>query len=65
MSLQNLKVPSVDTFFLHWPDRSTPIEETLSAVQELYTSILHYKKNFTGIFCNVFYRKEIQRVWRM
>ncbi|XP_065903166.1 aflatoxin B1 aldehyde reductase member 2-like isoform X2 [Dysidea avara] len=37
MSLQNLKVPSVDTFFLHWPDRSTPIEETLSAVQELYT----------------------------
>ena len=37
-SLESLQVPSVDLFYLHWPDHETPIEETLSAVQELYTS---------------------------
>ena len=39
MSLHSLQVPSVDIFFLHWPDHKTPIEETLSAAQELYTSV--------------------------
>jgi len=40
MSLQSLGVQSVHTFYLHWPDQSIPIEETLSAVQELYVSML-------------------------
>jgi len=40
MSLRSLGVQSVHTFYLHWPDQSIPIEETLSAVQELYTSML-------------------------
>ena len=30
---------SMHIFYLHWPDHETPIEETLSAVQELYESM--------------------------
>lgn len=30
---------SVHSFYLHWPDHAIPIEETLSAVQELYESM--------------------------
>ena len=41
-SLESLQVPSVDLFYLHWPDHETPIEETLSAVQELYSSMLFF-----------------------
>src|SRR3990167_4777789 len=37
ISLENLKTQSVDLFYLHAPDHITPIEETLSAVNELYT----------------------------
>ncbi len=36
-SLSSLSVPSVDIFYLHAPDHDTPIEETLEAVQQLYT----------------------------
>jgi len=43
-SLKSLQVPSVDLFYLHWPDRETPIEETLSAVQEMYSSMLLHKE---------------------
>lgn len=28
--------PQVDVYYIHAPDRTTPLEETLSAVQELY-----------------------------
>ena len=35
-SLKNLQLSSVDLFYLHAPDHSTPIEETLRAVQDLY-----------------------------
>lgn len=35
-SLKNLQLPSVDLFYLHAPDHTTPIEETLRAVQDLY-----------------------------
>ena len=35
-SLYELKVDSVDILFLHSPDTETPLEETLSAVNELY-----------------------------
>jgi len=36
-SLQNLGLDCVDLFYLHAPDLNTPIEETLQAVNELYT----------------------------
>lgn len=35
-SLTDLGLPSVDVYFLHAPDDTTPIEETLSVVDELY-----------------------------
>ena len=34
-SLKRLKTDSVDLFYLHQPDRRTPLEETLSAIAEL------------------------------
>ena len=33
---ERLQVPAVDIFYLHAPDHNTPIEETLSACQQLY-----------------------------
>ncbi|KAM4016847.1 aflatoxin B1 aldehyde reductase member 2-like [Anomaloglossus baeobatrachus] len=35
-SLERLKVPSVQLFYLHAPDHQTPVEETLAACQELH-----------------------------
>ncbi|KAL3473661.1 NADP-dependent oxidoreductase domain-containing protein [Aspergillus californicus] len=35
-SLKTLKVPKVDLFYLHAPDRSTPFEETLREINALY-----------------------------
>jgi aflatoxin B1 aldehyde reductase len=35
-SLQELETDYVDTFYLHAPDRSTPFEETLQALDELH-----------------------------
>ncbi|KAI9825299.1 MAG: hypothetical protein M1832_001333 [Thelocarpon impressellum] len=35
-SLAELGVDSVETYFLHSPDPTTPVEETLEAIQELY-----------------------------
>lgn len=37
-SLDRLGVDSVDIYYLHAPDPSTPIEETLSGIQELYAA---------------------------
>jgi len=42
-SLESLQVSSVDLFYLHLPDHETPIEETLSAVQELHASMRKVK----------------------
>ena len=39
-TLESLQVPSVDLFYLHWPDHDTPIEETLKGVEQLYQGIL-------------------------
>ena len=53
---------SVDLFYLHWPDHETQIEETLSAVQELYKS-MHY--NFKTLILLVLlycFRGKIQGV---
>ncbi|KAL3421890.1 aldehyde reductase [Phlyctema vagabunda] len=37
-SLGDLGEDSVETYFLHSPDPTTPIEETLSAIQEIYAA---------------------------
>ncbi|CZR52810.1 related to aldehyde reductase (GliO) [Phialocephala subalpina] len=37
-SLENLGMDKVDIYYLHSPDPTTPIEETLSAIQELYAA---------------------------
>ena len=37
-SLQKLKVDQVDILYLHTPDPSTPIEQTLQGVQELFNA---------------------------
>ncbi|KAH6721906.1 NADP-dependent oxidoreductase domain-containing protein [Leptodontidium sp. MPI-SDFR-AT-0119] len=37
-SLKELQVEQVDIFYLHSPDPSTPIEETLAAIQEIYAA---------------------------
>ena len=35
--LANLQTSCVDILYLHAPDRATPIEETLEAIQQMYT----------------------------
>jgi len=35
-TLEALKTDAIDTYFLHSPDPDTPIEDTLSAIQEIY-----------------------------
>ncbi|KAL7903938.1 NADP-dependent oxidoreductase domain-containing protein [Trichoderma velutinum] len=35
-SLKKLNVSKVDTFYIHAPDRTTPIEETLHGINQLY-----------------------------
>ncbi|MCJ1356558.1 MAG: hypothetical protein MMC33_006553 [Icmadophila ericetorum] len=37
-ALKELQVDRVDLYYLHAPDTGTPIEETLSAIQELYAA---------------------------
>jgi aryl-alcohol dehydrogenase-like predicted oxidoreductase len=37
-SLEDLQTDSVDIYYLHAPDPTTPIEDTLSAIQELYVA---------------------------
>ncbi|KAK9242398.1 NADP-dependent oxidoreductase domain-containing protein [Lipomyces tetrasporus] len=49
-SLDSLGVQQVDTYFLHAPDYDTPLEETLSAIQELFeagTFVRFGLSNFT------------------
>ncbi|KAK9357890.1 NADP-dependent oxidoreductase domain-containing protein [Lipomyces starkeyi] len=49
-SLNELGVEQVDTYFLHCPDPDTPLEETLSAIQELFeagTFVRFGLSNFT------------------
>ena len=48
-SLEKLQLPSVDIFYLHAPDHETPIEETLEAVQQLYTG------EGVGVGCDLVY----------
>lgn len=37
--LSNLQVECLDLLYLHAPDHSTPTEETLAAIQELYKGV--------------------------
>ena len=45
--LESLQVPCVDILYLHAPDHNTPLEETLEAVQQLYTGgcvgVVHFE----------------------
>lgn len=38
-SLKRLQCPRVDLFYLHMPDHSTPIEETLQACHQLHQEV--------------------------
>ncbi|KAK9235000.1 NADP-dependent oxidoreductase domain-containing protein [Lipomyces kononenkoae] len=49
-SLDSLGVQKVDTYFLHSPDPDTPLEETLSTIQELFEAGMFVRfglSNFT------------------
>ena len=37
--LESLQTSCVDILYLHAPDHNTPVEETLEAVQQLYTGV--------------------------
>ncbi len=38
MSLSTLRRENVDLYYLHWPDHSTPLKDTLSTLKELHDS---------------------------
>ena len=38
-SLSNLQTSCIDILYLHGPDRNTPLEETLSACQQLHCGV--------------------------
>lgn len=58
-SLTSLKTDSVDLFYLHYPDHSRPIEETLRACDHLYKRMfkLHHfynvGQNFNSYFSSI------------
>lgn len=39
--LSSLQTECVDLLYLHAPDHNTPVEETLSAIQEVYQGMSH------------------------
>jgi aryl-alcohol dehydrogenase-like predicted oxidoreductase len=45
-SLQNLGTDRVDVFMIHWPDRETPFEETMEALDEVVRA---GKARFVGV----------------
>src|SRR3954471_22477070 len=45
-SLQNLGTDFVDVFMIHWPDRETPFEETMGALDEV---VQQGKVRFVGL----------------
>ena len=54
-SLESLQVSSIDLFYLHMPDHETPIEETLSAVQELHASMKFVKCIISCMYVRILY----------
>ena len=50
-SLKRLKKGCVDLFYLHSPDRSVPIEETLEDVNLLYKGNVHRASGGFHLWC--------------
>ena len=50
-SLSNLQTDYVDIFYLHYPDRNFPIEETLKACNELHERRFIFKLIIKHVFC--------------
>ncbi|KAL2073585.1 hypothetical protein VTL71DRAFT_10911 [Oculimacula yallundae] len=57
-SFRELQVEQVDIFYLHAPDPSTPIEETLAAIQESYAA-----GKFKRFGISNFRPAEVQRIY--
>ncbi|MBR3556153.1 MAG: aldo/keto reductase [Oscillospiraceae bacterium] len=59
-SLERLKLPSVDTVFLHFPDPATPVESVLSAMADL-----HAQGKFTELGLSNFPAWMVADVWHL
>lgn len=57
-SLESLGVDKVDIYYLHAPDPTTPIEETLSAIQELYAA-----EKFERFGLSNFTPEDVQKIY--
>jgi aryl-alcohol dehydrogenase-like predicted oxidoreductase len=59
-SLKNLATDTIDVFLVHWPDRHTPFEETMRAMDDL---VRQGKIRFVGL--SNFKREEIEACMRV
>jgi aryl-alcohol dehydrogenase-like predicted oxidoreductase len=59
-SLKNLGTDWVDVYLVHWPDRLTPFEETMSALEDI---VREGKVRFVGV--SNFKREEIEACMRV
>jgi aryl-alcohol dehydrogenase-like predicted oxidoreductase len=59
-SLKNLGTDTIDVFLVHWPDRHTPFEETMRALEDL---VRQGKVRFVGL--SNFKREEIEACMRV
>ncbi|KAL6715765.1 hypothetical protein ACLMJK_006726 [Lecanora helva] len=57
-SLKDLNVETVELYYLHGPDPATPIEETLSAIQEIYAAA-----KFKRFGVSNFSLREVQQIY--
>src|SRR2546427_11951984 len=55
-SLKNLGTDWVDVYLVHWPDRETPFEETMSALDDV---VREGKARFVGV--SNFRREQIEQ----
>eukprot|EP00026_Physarum_polycephalum_P013163 Phypoly_transcript_13538.p1 GENE.Phypoly_transcript_13538~~Phypoly_transcript_13538.p1 ORF type:complete len:334 (+),score=39.96 Phypoly_transcript_13538:69-1004(+) len=58
--LKNLQVDHIDLLYLHWPDRKTPLEETLNAVNDI-----HKQGKFKHFGLSNFAAWEVANVWHL
>jgi aryl-alcohol dehydrogenase-like predicted oxidoreductase len=59
-SLKNLGTDTIDVYLIHWPDRRTPFEETMRALEDL---VREGKVRFVGV--SNFKREEIEACMRV
>jgi len=59
-SLKNLGTDTIDVYLIHWPDRRTPFEETMRALEDL---VRDGKVRFVGV--SNFKREEIEACMRV